>query len=84
MKRDWDTTYRVKGVVQKNVLSSVRTAVERLKSAGCERLLDLCCGSGRHTLYLAKAGFDVYSMDVSLYQAALIMSYFMGAALPRG
>lgn len=66
MKRDWDTTYRVKGVVQKNVLSSVRTAVERLKSAGCERVLDLCRGSGRHTLYLAKAGFDVYSVDVSL------------------
>lgn len=28
-----------------------------------KRILDLGCGSGRHTIYLSKRGFEVYGMD---------------------
>lgn len=30
-----------------------------------ERILDLCCGSGRHTIALAKAGFHAIGFDLS-------------------
>jgi tellurite methyltransferase len=36
-----------------------------LKSRGARAALDLGCGIGRHSLFLADAGFDVEAMDVS-------------------
>ncbi len=36
-----------------------------LKKRGAERVLDLGCGAGRHTLYLAEQGFEAYGADIS-------------------
>jgi len=30
------------------------------------KILDLCCGQGRHALLLSKAGFEVYGIDLSI------------------
>jgi SAM-dependent methyltransferase len=65
MSRDWDNTYREKGVVQREVLATVVESVEHLKAHGCRSVLDLCCGTGRHTVYLAGHGFHVHAVDVS-------------------
>lgn len=37
----------------------------RLKREGKTRVYDLGCGIGRHTVYLAQQGFEVYASDVS-------------------
>jgi tellurite methyltransferase len=36
---------------------------DRLESEGRDRVLDIGCGMGRHTLYLAARGFDVTAID---------------------
>ena len=40
--------------------------IERLGIESGARVLDLCCGFGRHTLVLAKNGFDMVGLDLSM------------------
>ena len=37
------------------------------KIHGVSRVLDLGCGTGRHTLYFAEKGYNVYGFDLSSY-----------------
>lgn len=37
------------------------------KSKGITKILDLGCGTGRHTIYFAEKGFEVYGFDLSSY-----------------
>ena len=39
--------------------------VRLFKENSVEKILDLGCGSGRHVVYLARHGFDVYGFDIS-------------------
>ena len=39
--------------------------VSRLKIEGAKRVYDLGCGAGRHTVYLAREGFEVYASDIA-------------------
>lgn len=41
--------------------------IKNLKPSKKDRILDLACGAGRHSLELAKKGFDVVGLDYSNY-----------------
>ena len=41
--------------------------VERWKGKDYKSLLDLGCGLGRHSIYMASQGFDVTAVDLSEY-----------------
>ena len=45
--------------------AEVEAVVERLDLAPGARLLDLCCGQGRHAVPLAQLGFQVTGLDLS-------------------
>ncbi|HEX3240018.1 MAG TPA: class I SAM-dependent methyltransferase [Solirubrobacterales bacterium] len=45
--------------------SEVNRALKMLRPEGDERILDLACGSGRHTIELARRGFTVVGADIS-------------------
>ena len=46
-------------------VAEVDRALKILKPQGEERVLDLACGSGRHSLELSRRGFDVVGSDIS-------------------
>jgi SAM-dependent methyltransferase len=61
--RDWERVYRDKGDLGLPVLPLVRRAARLFRERGYRRVLDLACGTGRHSLYLARRGFEVYATD---------------------
>ena len=48
-----------------DTVREVDFAVEVLQLAGTERVLDLACGFGRHSLELARRGFPVVGVDIT-------------------
>lgn len=42
-----------------------RYVAERAKLAGCGRVLDICCGTGRQCLFLHRTGMDAVGVDLS-------------------
>lgn len=63
--KGWDRIYREKGDLHFKVLPKVRSASRVFKTRGCRRVLDLGCGTGKHTIFLARQGFTVYATDLS-------------------
>lgn len=45
--------------------AEVERAMRMLKPTGGERVLDLACGSGRHSVELKRRGFEVVGVDIS-------------------
>jgi len=62
---DWETLYKEKGIVQKEPSKFVKEVVEFFKQQNLKKILDLGCGTGRHTIYLLENGFKVYGCDAS-------------------
>lgn len=61
----WEEIYNRQGEVQHEVLKTVEEAAQYFKEHKAQKVLDLGCGMGRHSLYLSKQGFDVTSCDIS-------------------
>ena len=69
-------------------LPEVAEFAEYLKALHAVKVLDLGCGAGRHTVFLAKAGFQVTGLDVSPtalgeLNARLAKANLMNATLVR-
>lgn len=63
--RDWDGIYKARGEVQIQVLPRIKRIASFFKQKKVKTILDLGCGTGRHTMYLAHQGFDVTGIDIS-------------------
>ncbi len=62
---DWDKTYRKKGEIQTGVIDIVKESIEFFRKIKVKKILDLCFGTGRHTIFLAEKGYEVYGIDIS-------------------
>lgn len=63
-KEKWDKKYtEMQGLLERRLPSELLSAF--FENAPGRRALDLACGSGRHTLFLAENGFDVDAVDLS-------------------
>lgn len=63
-KEQWDKMYKHEDT-PKPVQRDIPQVVDFFREHNVNRVLDLACGSGRHTIYLAKQGFEVYGLDIS-------------------
>ena len=61
----WEKIYVEQGSVQIDVLDSVVEASNLFFERRYDYILDLGCGTGRHTYYLADKGFRVHACDIS-------------------
>lgn len=55
--------------------------IERLGIQSGARVLDLCCGYGRHTIALAKHGFDMVGLDLSMVMLKKALAEAQAAGL---
>lgn len=67
MGKQWDTMFRERGKIFKKHQEDIPKVIKLLKKKGAEKVLDLGCGSGRHSVYLVKHGFDVYGIDITKF-----------------
>jgi hypothetical protein len=63
--KPWDTIFQQEGRFFNEPHQALPGFVEQLNQAGAQCVLDLGCGSGRHVVYLAQQGFEVYGLDNS-------------------
>jgi len=61
----WEIIYRKDGRVFLEPFPLFHEVVELFIEHGCTEILDLGCGSGRHSVHLAKENFKVTGIDIS-------------------
>ncbi|MFH1972140.1 MAG: class I SAM-dependent methyltransferase [archaeon] len=63
--KGWESIYKSKGDIYSEPLPKIKKASKLFKEKQYKKILDLGCGTGRHSIFLAKQGFLVYATDIS-------------------
>lgn len=61
----WEGIYKREGRVFPEPFPRFNEVAETFRAQGCSVILDLGCGSGRHTVHLAGQGFQPLGLDIS-------------------
>jgi ubiquinone/menaquinone biosynthesis C-methylase UbiE len=65
METAWEGIYKKGEFLKREPHPEIEEVAKLLSKERVRRVLDLGCGTGRHTVYLARKGFDVYGLDSS-------------------
>lgn len=65
MGKQWDKIFKQQGKVFTKPQEDMPRIAKLFKKKDVKKVLDLGCGSGRHTVYLVKNGFGVYGIDIA-------------------
>ncbi len=81
---EWDAIFRKEGRVFLEPIPQFDAIAAEFSRADCRRVLDLGCGTGRHSVAFAARGFDVTAVDISLSGLAQTRSWLResGSAAP--
>jgi SAM-dependent methyltransferase len=80
----WEVIFRTEGHVFQELLPLSKEAVDIFLENGCQRILDLGCGNGRHTVHLAKFGFIPTGFDISRSGLMLTRNWLHTEGLEAG
>lgn len=61
----WELIYKKEGDLYNDVMPKIKKYTKLFKKNKYKKVLDLGCGTGRNTIYLAQQGFLVYALDAS-------------------
>ena len=64
-KKGWEEIYQKEGEIFSKPLPKIMKFSKLFNKQRYNKILDLGCGTGRHSIYLAQQGFDIYAMDIS-------------------
>ena len=63
--RQWNKIFKTRGKVFEKPKEEMLKILKIFKQRQVKKVLDLGCGSGRHVIFLAKHGFNVYGFDIA-------------------
>ena len=63
--KQWNKVFKQSGKVFTKIEEDLPKIVRIFKKQNIKKVLDLGCGSGRHTVYLVKNDFNVYGIDIA-------------------
>lgn len=63
--KQWNKIFKEQGKVFTKIQEDMPNIVKTFKKHNVKKVLDLGCGSGRHLIYFAKKGFDIYGFDIA-------------------
>jgi SAM-dependent methyltransferase len=73
--QQWNEAFKKNGRIFTEIQEDIPKITAFFKDHNVKRILDLGFGSGRHTVYLAREGFDVYGLDVAMEGLRLTKSW---------
>ncbi|MFH1916175.1 MAG: class I SAM-dependent methyltransferase [Nanoarchaeota archaeon] len=63
--KGWEPVYKKEGDLYKDVIPKIKKYAKIFKKNKYKIILDLGCGTGRNTIFLAQQDFSVYALDAS-------------------
>lgn len=63
--KQWNEIFKKYGKVFLEPQEDTERVAEIFRKNGVKKILDLGCGTGRHSVFFTKRGFDVYGIDIA-------------------